>query len=114
MSNSESKPNKQKRLTFTMPKDLNATYANVAILSNTPSEMLFDFGLALPHVPQAKIVSRVIMSPLHAKLLQIRLAQQIASYEQQFGEIKLPAAYDIASQFFKFRTQGDDKEDDGE
>lgn len=107
---------KQKRITVNIPKELEATYANVAILSNTVAEIILDFGQILPHMPIAPIKSRIIMSPIHAKMLHARLGQQITSYEQQHGEIKLPQSLDLASQFFKIdpptpETKGDDDEE---
>jgi hypothetical protein len=42
----------------------------------------------MPGVQQAKVRSRVILAPLHAKRVLNALQQNIANYEQQFGEIK--------------------------
>jgi hypothetical protein len=93
-----------------MPKELTAVYANVAFISHTPAEMVFDFAQVLPRTPRGKIMSRVIMSPIHAKLLHRALAQNIANYELQFGEIRLPT--NLADQFFRFPQQENDKPDD--
>ena len=112
--NQPRQPRGQKRVTINIPKDLDATYANVAILSNTIAEIILDFGQVLPHMPTAPIKSRVIMSPIHAKMLHARLGQQLSNYEQQHGEIKLPSSLDLASQFFKFDPPQDNKDDDDE
>lgn len=117
MATRPTKPNRpagQKRVTINVPKELEATYANVAILSSTLAEIVLDFGQVLPHMPTAHIKTRVIMSPVHAKMLQMRLAQQIASYEQQNGEIKLPQTLDLASQFFKIDPPEGSSEDEDE
>lgn len=108
------RPAGQKRVTINVPKDLEAIYANVAILSSTLAEIVLDFGQVLPHMPTAQVKTRVVMSPVHAKLLQMRLAQQLASYEQQNGEIKLPQTLDLASQFFKIDPPDESSEDDDE
>ncbi|MEM7331358.1 MAG: DUF3467 domain-containing protein [Chloroflexota bacterium] len=105
------RPANQKRVKINIPKDLEAVYANVAILSNTAAEIILDFGQILPHMPTAPVKARIIMSPIHAKMLHARLGQQIASYEQQNGEIKLPQSLDLASQFFKIDPPGSDKKD---
>ena len=106
---------KQKRITVNIPKDLEATYANVAILSNTVAEIILDFGQILPHMPIAPIKARIIMSPIHAKMLHARLGQQVSNFEQQHGEIKLPQSIDLASQFFKIDPPNpDDKDDEDE
>ena len=101
-SQEPAKPPKPKTINIEFPKDLNAVYANVAFISHTPAEMIVDFAQVLPRIPKGNVVSRVIMSPMHAKMLHSALAQNIANYERQFGEIRLPQQMSIADQFFKF------------
>ena len=101
---------KQKRINIEFPKDLEAVYANVAFISHTPAELVVDFAQVLPRIPKGNVVSRVIMSPMHAKMLHAALAQNISNYERQFGEIRLPQQMSIADQFFKF-PQGSSDED---
>lgn len=104
-----------KKVTIDIPANLQAVYANVAFISHTPAEIILDFGQVLPRTPRGKVLSRVIMSPMHAKMLYMALGQQIASYERQMGEIKLPASLSLAQQFFRFPPQdssSDDNSDD--
>ena len=63
-------------------------YANLALVNHSPSEFVVGFIQLMPGVQQAKVRSRVIMAPIHAKRILNALQQNIASYEQQFGEIK--------------------------
>lgn len=63
-------------------------YCNLALVNNSPSEFVLDFIQMMPGVQQANVRSRVILAPLHAKRVLAALQQNIASYEQQFGEIK--------------------------
>ena len=100
----------QKKIIIDMPKDLKAVYANIVFTSHTPAEVVLDFAQALPRTPRGQIQSRIIMSPMHAKMLQHALAQNIANYERQFGEIRMPV--NLADQLFKFPQQ-DDENDDG-
>jgi hypothetical protein len=58
------------------------------------------------------VVARVIMSPLHAKMLQYALAQNLATYERQFGEVKLPQKPSLADELFRFRAGEDDSAGD--
>ena len=102
----------QKRIAIDIPKELAAVYANLAFISHTPGEIVLDFAQVLPRTPHGRVLSRVIMSPMHAKMLQNALAQNIANYERQFGEIRLPSS--LAEQFFRFPQQGGDKDDDSE
>lgn len=100
----------QQRITIDMPKELTAVYANVAFISHTPAEMILDFAQVLPRTPRGKILSRIIMSPMHAKMLHNALAQSIGNFERQFGEIRLPTH--LADQFFRFPQQeGGDKDE---
>ena len=63
-------------------------YANLALVNHSPTEFVLDFIQLMPGVQQAKVRSRVILAPLHAKRVMNALQQNIANYEQQFGEIK--------------------------
>ena len=63
-------------------------YANLALVNHSPSEFVLDFIQLMPGVQQAKVRSRVILAPLHAKRVMAALQQNITNYEQQFGEIK--------------------------
>ena len=63
-------------------------YCNLALVNHSPSEFVLDFIQLMPGVNQANVRSRIIMAPLHAKRILAALQQNIANYEQQFGEIK--------------------------
>jgi hypothetical protein len=102
-------PQTPKKIAIDVPKDVTAVYANLAFISHTPAEIVLDFGQILPRMPRGTIKSRVIMSPMHAKLLHKALGQNIANYERQFGEIRMPST--IADQFFRFPQQGPDDKD---
>jgi hypothetical protein len=101
-----------KRINIEIPKDLTAVYANVAFISHTPAEIILDFGQAFPRMARGKVMSRIIMSPMHAKMLQRALAQNVSNYERQFGEIRLPT--NLAEQFFRFGQQGQNSDDENE
>jgi hypothetical protein len=101
-------PRQPKRISIDIPKELQAVYANVAFISHTPAEMVLDFAQVLPRMPHGSVQARVIMSPMHAKMLQLALAQNVANYERQFGEIRLPQQMNLADQFFRFPQQEQD------
>lgn len=92
----------QKRVTIEIPKDIKPVYANLAFISHTTAEIVIDFAQVLPRMPKGTVVSRVLMSPMHAKMLQRALAQNIANYERQFGEIRMPQQQSLADQLFRF------------
>ncbi|MBN1481894.1 DUF3467 domain-containing protein [candidate division KSB1 bacterium] len=70
-------------------KEAEGTYANLAIISHSAAEFIFDFTRVLPGVPKTKVYSRIIMTPQHTKSLLKALQDNIGKYEAQFGEIKI-------------------------
>ena len=64
-------------------------YANLAIISHSPSEMIIDFARVMPGVQKARVLSRIIMTPQHAKMMERALSDNLKKFEKQFGEIKL-------------------------
>ena len=67
-------------------------YSNLAVISHSNAEFVVDFILLVPNVPKAKVKSRIILTPQHAKRLLGAMADNIKRYEQQFGEIVDPNA----------------------
>ena len=59
------------------------TYSNLAIISHSNSEFVLDFVRIVPNVQKAKVKSRIILSPEHAKRLHKALADNINKYEAQ-------------------------------
>lgn len=70
------------------PEQAEGTYSNLAIISHSQAEFIIDFTRVLPGNPKAKVHSRIIMTPVHAKMLSMALADNIAKFESQNGEIK--------------------------
>lgn len=64
-------------------------YANLAIISHSPSEIILDFARVMPGAPKARVLSRIIMTPQHARMLERALGDNLRKFESQFGEIKL-------------------------
>ena len=65
-------------------------YSNLAIIAHSTSEFVFDFVRMMPGVNKAKVKSRIVMTPEHAKRLALALQDNLMRYESQFGEIRLP------------------------
>lgn len=63
-------------------------YANLAMIAHSGSEFVIDFIRMMPGVPKAKVKSRVILTPEHAKRLLGALNDNIVKYEDTFGTIK--------------------------
>lgn len=78
------------QINIELPADLDAIYSNFAIINHSPSEIVMDFARLLPNIPKAKVATRVLMTPLNAKLLLRALQDNLAKYEEKYGEIRLP------------------------
>ena len=64
-------------------------YANLALIMHSPTEIIIDFARIMPRLSKAKVFSRIIMTPMHAKMLHQALTDNIKKFEDQFGEIKV-------------------------
>jgi hypothetical protein len=63
-------------------------YANLAMIAHSSSEFVIDFIRLMPGVPKAKVKSRIVITPEHAKRLLNALKDNISKYEDTFGDIK--------------------------
>jgi Protein of unknown function (DUF3467) len=63
-------------------------YSNLAVITHSPAEFIVDFIRMMPGVPKAKVISRIVLTPQHAKRLQRALADNIQKYESQHGKIQ--------------------------
>ncbi|MBH24794.1 MAG: hypothetical protein CMH57_10145 [Myxococcales bacterium] len=66
-------------------------YANLAMVVHGESEFMLDFMFLQPGRKEAKVGSRVILSPLQAKRLLSALADNVNRYERRFGAIPVGA-----------------------
>ena len=64
------------------------TYANLAIINHSVSEFVVDFINVMPGTPKAKVKSRIILTPQHAKRLVNALADNIKKFDEAHGDIK--------------------------
>ncbi len=63
------------------------TYSNLAIINHSVSEFIVDFVSIMPGAPKAKVKSRIILTPEHAKRLHKALGDNIHRFEQANGKI---------------------------
>ena len=85
-------------------KEAEGIYANLAMITHSPTEIIIDFARVMPRTPKARVLARIIMTPMHAKLLHNALAENLKKFESQFGEIKLHGAPHQASKTIGFET----------
>ena len=82
---------KNNGLQLELPQDVaQGQYANFAIITHSSSDFILDFARVLPGLPKARVKSRVILAPEHAKRLLAALQENIMRYEQEFGAIRIP------------------------
>lgn len=82
---------KGNQINIELPEDIvEGTYSNLAIISHSHSEFILDFVRIVPNAPKAKVKSRIILTPFHAKRLLGALNENIKKYESQHGKINEP------------------------
>ncbi|HUH50622.1 MAG TPA: DUF3467 domain-containing protein [Flavobacterium sp.] len=69
-------------------KTADGVYSNLAIINHSASEFIVDFVSIMPGSPKARVKSRVILTPQHAKRLLKAMAENIQRFENTHGEIK--------------------------
>lgn len=50
-------------------------YCNLAIIAHSTSEFIVDFATMLPGLPKARVKSRIVLTPEHAKRLLLSLQE---------------------------------------
>ena len=63
-------------------------YSNLAIINHSSSEFVLDFVSIMPGIPKAKVKSRIVLTPQHAKRLLKAIGENINRFEAAHGEIK--------------------------
>ena len=63
-------------------------YSNLAIINHSVSEFVVDFISIMPGRPKAKVKSRIILTPQHAKKFLKALNENVQRFEQAHGAIQ--------------------------
>jgi hypothetical protein len=85
-------------------KTAEGTYSNLAIINHSASEFVVDFVSIMPGTPKAKVKSRIVLTPQHAKRLLKALGENIHRFESAHGVISdteqppLPLSFGPAGQ----------------
>jgi len=85
-------------------KEAEGIYSNLALISHSAAEFVFDFTRVLPGVPKTKVYARIIMTPQHTKSLFNALKENISQFEKNYGEITVHKSG--SEQRFGFRIPG--------
>jgi len=74
-------------------------YSNLAMITHSNSEFIIDFIKMMPGIPKARVKSRIILTPQHAKRLYRALKDNISKYENMYGTIDIPEGGDMIPPF---------------
>ncbi|MDA1028045.1 MAG: DUF3467 domain-containing protein [Bacteroidetes bacterium] len=86
--NNEGKGQAGPQLNIELSEDIaEGTYSNLVMLAHSSEEFILDFIRVMPGIPKAKVKSRVIVTPQHAKRLLRALAENIERFERAHGDI---------------------------
>ena len=79
----------QNRINIELSEEIaEGIYSNLAMIAHSNSEFVIDFIRLMPGVPKAKVKSRIVITPEHAKRFLFALKDNIEKYENSFGPIK--------------------------
>ncbi|MCK4661928.1 MAG: DUF3467 domain-containing protein [Bacteroidales bacterium] len=85
----EKEKNKRNQLNIELNEDIaQGIYSNLAVITHSSSEFVIDFIRVMPGIPKAKVKSRIVLTPEHAKRLMLALKDNIAKFESVNGKIK--------------------------
>lgn len=81
--------NQQQQINIELDEQMaEGIYSNLAIINHSASEFVIDYVCIMPGAPKAKVKSRIVLTPQHAKRLIKALAENVHRFEQAHGEIK--------------------------
>ncbi|OFV68306.1 MAG: hypothetical protein SCAL_000946 [Candidatus Syntrophoarchaeum caldarius] len=76
---------------FNISEDkLEGIYSNVARISNSLHDFTIDFGVFIPEKETFEVLTRIKLSPNHAKVFLQAFKENVANYERKFGTINVP------------------------
>ena len=93
-------PGKDQKINIELDeKTAEGTYSNLALINHSVSEFIVDFIALMPGAPKAKVKSRIILTPEHAKRLHKALGDNIQRFEQANGNINVQEQSQIPLNF---------------
>lgn len=86
----QNKNNSENQIEIELSEEIaQGIYSNLAIISHSSSEFVLDFIRVVPGVPKAKVKSRIILTPDHAKRLLSALEENIEKFEKMNGPVSI-------------------------
>ena len=86
----ENKEQEENQLNIELSEEVaEGIFSNLAIITHSNTEFILDFIRVMPGIPKAKVKSRIILTPAHAKRLAEALEDNIIKFESANGKIKV-------------------------
>ncbi len=81
--------NENNQLNIELSEDVaEGIYSNLAIITHSNTEFVLDFIRVMPGVPKARVKSRIVLTPEHAKRFLQALEDNVEKFEALHGRIK--------------------------
>lgn len=81
--------NKDNQLNIELSEEIaEGIYSNLAIITHSNTEFVVDFIRVMPGVPKARVKSRIVLTPEHAKRFMQAMEDNIEKFEAINGRIK--------------------------
>lgn len=81
--------NEEQQLNIELSEDMaEGTYSNLAVITHSNAEFIVDFINVMPGIPKARVKSRIVLTPQHAKRLMKALVDNIKKFEATNGTIQ--------------------------
>ena len=88
MSESPNNQPQNRQIRIEIKDDIaDGTYANISFIASNNAEFILDFARFLPGNSRGKVVSRIVMGPIHAKAFLKSLNEAVERFEKQHGTI---------------------------
>ncbi len=88
------------QLNIELPEEIaEGIYSNLALINHSQSEFVVDFIRIMPNMPKAKVKSRIVLTPQHAKRLLLALRENVKKFEAVHGKISEPVQHNFPLNF---------------
>ncbi|MCA1751963.1 MAG: DUF3467 domain-containing protein [Flavobacteriales bacterium] len=101
MADNQNSPEKKgNQINIELNEDVaDGIYSNLAIITHSNAEFVVDFVRVMPGMPKARVKSRIVLTPQHAKRLLKALADNISKYEAVHGTVSDAKSHDGGPSF---------------
>jgi hypothetical protein len=93
-------PTEQNQINIEITDEIaEGNYINLAIITHSQAEFVYDFVNVMPSTPKSKVKSRIIMTPFHAKRFMKAMVENVQKFEAVNGTIQDSGVMEIPFTF---------------